>query len=627
MNPSRDPDIPNREDLGQPPIIKGLTNQETGHDIPLTRKQLEQAVVIPNCGFWDLPLEPGNTCIPDQAFISPQLKKFIGFEPDEFPNSVSAWHERIHPEDQSRVEKQASEYVNGKSEQYDVQYRIKHRNGNWLWIHSLGHLQHNNDNESIRFSGMDWNITPYKNLEKKLQQKQSEFRNLFENAPVAYVTFDSSGILLKANNRMEQLTGFTSDQLKSCHLSQVLDLDSEDQTTLKSLLNEFNNHRETVTGQLNGTDSSGKTRCVRVTLKPYTRDSDQASIGLASLVDITEKQNIVDLLEKKEQQYRSFIEASPDIIYQLDPDGTFAFVSSQVESLGFSPGELEGKHFSCLLKEEDVGRVSRVELLQYYTGLTTGPDRAPRLFDERRTGNRATRDLELQFDLPDEQYEGERYFVVNSSGIYDTNNNDNSNRFLGTVGFIREITRTKQTELRLRETKSKLEQMSYRDPLTGIANRRYFSRAGTLEWSRMERQNKPLGLIMFDLDHFKLYNDALGHQKGDEALQRTANIMDQFLKRSGDVLTRYGGEEFAAILPDTDLSGAYNLALEIREKIEDHKIAHPNSNVSPYVTVSAGVASVVPTQNCSIQELLNKADEALYRAKSNGRNRVEKGTR
>ncbi|KZL89028.1 phytochrome-like protein cph2 [Clostridium magnum DSM 2767] len=136
------------------------------------------------------------------------------------------------------------------------------------------------------------------------------------------------------------------------------------------------------------------------------------------------------------------------------------------------------------------------------------------------------------------------------------------------------------------------------------------------------RSDKPISLIMADIDFFKNYNDNYGHLKGDECLIKVAKAMASSIKRPLDFVARYGGEEFAVILPETDEDGAMVIAETIRKDIEALRITHEHSSVSPYVILSLGIKTIVPKVNYSINEFIEDADKALYNSKLNGRNQV-----
>jgi diguanylate cyclase (GGDEF)-like protein/PAS domain S-box-containing protein len=183
------------------------------------------------------------------------------------------------------------------------------------------------------------------------------------------------------------------------------------------------------------------------------------------------------------------------------------------------------------------------------------------------------------------------------------------------VGVGEDVTEKKKLQ-------SILHEMSYLDGLTGIANRRRFDDFLKQECNRASRYATPIAVIMMDIDFFKRYNDTLGHQAGDDALKQVAQALKDKVLRSTDLLARYGGEEFTCILPDTDIKAATRFAETLRDAVSGMKLPHPSSEVSPYVTISLGVACFVP-QKDEPYSLVAFADQALYRAKALGRNRIE----
>lgn len=175
----------------------------------------------------------------------------------------------------------------------------------------------------------------------------------------------------------------------------------------------------------------------------------------------------------------------------------------------------------------------------------------------------------------------------------------------------------------LERANKQLQHLSAVDGLTGIANRRQFDEVLAKEWKRSMREETPLSLVILDIDFFKLYNDNLGHTQGDVCIKRVAQTLESALQRPGDLVCRYGGEEFAVILPNTPLQGALHVAEQLHGKVLDLKLPHPDSQANPYVTMSLGVSTMEPTTLCSTTKLINMADQALYLAKENGRNRIE----
>ncbi len=188
--------------------------------------------------------------------------------------------------------------------------------------------------------------------------------------------------------------------------------------------------------------------------------------------------------------------------------------------------------------------------------------------------------------------------------------------------LYRDITERKIAEMALERANQALDRLAHIDGLTHVANRRRFDKVLETEWLRMYRDKKSLSLILADVDYFKQYNDLYGHQKGDDCLVRIAAELTSVIHRPGDLVARYGGEEFVIVLPDTDNAGCRKIAFAMNKKIETLQIAHGDSSVSPYVTISLGVATLTPDSADNWPNLISLADKALYLAKNEGRNRV-----
>lgn len=179
----------------------------------------------------------------------------------------------------------------------------------------------------------------------------------------------------------------------------------------------------------------------------------------------------------------------------------------------------------------------------------------------------------------------------------------------------------RESQKQLADANIELQKLAALDGLTGIANRRRFDETMRVEWQRGQRERQSLSLLICDIDFFKQYNDAYGHLSGDLCLKKAAAILTEHLKRPADLAARYGGEEFAIVLPDTPLTGAMTVAQECVRHLENLRITHSGS---PHgvVTMSVGVASVVPTPESTVDELIAAADRALYAAKDGGRNQA-----
>lgn len=190
------------------------------------------------------------------------------------------------------------------------------------------------------------------------------------------------------------------------------------------------------------------------------------------------------------------------------------------------------------------------------------------------------------------------------------------------VGFMFDITARKQAEDKILQLQRELEVLSYRDSLTGVANRRMFDTLYALEWARARESGEPLSLLVMDVDYFKQYNDHYGHVQGDECLRQVAAALDAGASRSRDLCARLGGEEFVLLLPATDADTARQVAERCRRLLAQKELPHARSGAGRLVTVSVGVGTIVPGSQDRAEVFLDRIDRRLYQAKSAGRDQV-----
>ncbi|WP_319585755.1 diguanylate cyclase [uncultured Desulfobulbus sp.] len=187
---------------------------------------------------------------------------------------------------------------------------------------------------------------------------------------------------------------------------------------------------------------------------------------------------------------------------------------------------------------------------------------------------------------------------------------------------VEQMTKVEEVNKHLELANDELRKLTNLDGLTGIANRRYHEDKLHREWRRCQRNNSPLSAIMIDIDHFKYFNDHYGHIAGDQCLREVAQALQKGMRRISDSLARYGGEEFVCLLPDCNGEAAHKVAELFNLKIQALGIPHVASRVAPILTVSQGVASLIPSRDIKANELIQRADQALYQAKLWGRNRI-----
>lgn len=308
--------------------------------------------------------------------------------------------------------------------------------------------------------------------------------------------------------------------------------------------------------------------------------------------EISNKEHIAESLRQSEERYRAiYLQASEGILL-IDDKGIIVESNPQMlEMLGYDEKELIGIDILSLIHPEDIKKT-------------------PLQISRLQAGETVT--LERQLRTADDVY---LYFEMSGRMI--------SNDLI--LLLYRDVTERKFAEIALEKANKKLERQANIDGLTQIANRRMFDSAFRREWRRMRREKMPLTLILADIDFFKPYNDIYGHHCGDDCLRSVAGIMAARVFRAGDLVARFGGEEFAVILPNTDLQGGIVVAESMREAISRRNIPHKGSQVSGRVTMSFGVASTQDFTENDYPNLIELADKALYHAKNGGRNRVSAG--
>ncbi|MBE9140550.1 diguanylate cyclase [Nodosilinea sp. LEGE 07088] len=318
---------------------------------------------------------------------------------------------------------------------------------------------------------------------------------------------------------------------------------------------------------------------------------------LAIVRDITERKRAEAEIASQRQFLQNVIDSIPSIIVVKDRDDRVKMANRASATLhGITPQDMVGKRdheFNANISAFEVARQRHIH--QQVIATRTPYQGEQEIID--RAGVR-------------------RWYQVVISPFRAANGVVN-----GVITNCIDITDRKSMETALTDANKTLEQLATLDGLTHISNRRRFDDYLEQEWQRMVREQQPLSLIMFDVDYFKPYNDSLGHQQGDEALIAIAAAATQAVKRAADLLARYGGEEFAVVLPNTRRTGAEIVAQAIKDEIAALALPHPESSVSDYLTVSIGIASVVPTADQSPDDLIAAADSALYQAKRRGRDR------
>jgi diguanylate cyclase (GGDEF)-like protein/PAS domain S-box-containing protein len=318
-------------------------------------------------------------------------------------------------------------------------------------------------------------------------------------------------------------------------------------------------------------------------------------VSLVAVV-LNERRLLEQAARKSEQLYRLLAENSRDIIVLTDLNHRREYVSPAVKSmLGWEPQELMGATYrQSVVHPDDIAAVTA-------------------MLEALKNGEPA-KTLTYRCQKKDGSY----LWMEANISLYCDRVSGNP---IGYVNVVRNVAERKAAEEKLQDAYLALEALASVDALTGVANRRQFDEVLAREWRRAMRTESPVSLLLLDVDHFKLYNDLYGHLRGDSCLRQIAEAGLDVIQRSGDTVARFGGEEFAVILPETDRYAALDLAERIRQKVEERCLEH-RGNSPGIITVSIGCATLIPQRGSDANTLIEAADQALYEAKRAGRNRV-----
>lgn len=308
------------------------------------------------------------------------------------------------------------------------------------------------------------------------------------------------------------------------------------------------------------------------------------------------RKRVQDALRESRERYRLLAENSTDIIARLSPEGVYQYVSPACRTLlGYKIEEMIGRTVHEFCHPEDL------ELLNAYdSGSQKQDTRSIITYRVRRQDNSY-----IWLETTNKVVVGPKAGTAKEI-----------------IAVARDVTGRKEAEEALHRANQELQRLANLDGLTQVANRRRFNQYLAQEWKRMCQAQLPLSLILCDIDYFKHYNDAYGHQAGDECLQQVTQTINSVVKRPGDLVARYGGEEFAIILPNTNANGVIHVAKSIQTDIQRLKIEHRQSEIEEYITLSLGVSCVVPGQDSLPDTFVATVDKALYEAKAQGRNRI-----
>ena len=519
-----------------------------------------------------------------QFFVNRRYLEIFGFDSEEGAMDCEGFV-AIHPDDRGRVREMGRRRERGEVVPPKYECKGIRQDGAQLDIEIsvASVLLHGNNVFLAHFR----DITERKAAERALRESENKFRDLAEKSVVG-IYLIQDGIFKYVNPRFAEIHGYTPEEFIDRKGVTETVLPEDAPGVLQNIANKLSGETDSARYEFRILTKQGLVRDVEIYGGHTTYRGKNAIIG--TLADVTERKQTEAMLNWKTAFLEAQVNTSLDGILLIDSQGRKVLQNQRAIDLWKIPVRMldeEGfagqfEHMAGMAKQ---GRQIR-EKREYL----------------RRCPMETTRDeIELVDGTVVDTYSCP---VLGESGEY-----------YGRIWTFRDITE-------LRRYWDMLENLSTTDGLTDLPNRRRFDEFLNREWRRAMRDQSLLSLILLDIDFFKEFNDHYGHLAGDDCLRQVAAVLREVVQRPGDLAARYGGEEFACVLPDTDSSGAVTLAYKIRERMAEVNIPHFFSSVADRLTLSFGVAALVPGKGQSPADLIRLADSLLYAAKKGGRNQV-----
>lgn len=548
--------------------------KQTEAELRENEYKLLQAQSIGHMGSWEYSVKDQLTWGSEEAFRIYGLERTNPYLPLEVVRNVRVEADRLslYSGLKNLLEKQIP---------YDMEYRIQRVNDQEIrHIHSKAELLYDNLGKPYKIVGIIQDITQQKKLLEKLREEEARFRAIFNSTNVGIaIHYLESGCFKMANAQFCKMTGYTEQELESISIYDLVhpDFHKSTQIFIEKLLKQ---ELEDFTQQKTYLRKDGSAFWGEISVTCLENEQGEIEYTIGTIVDITERKVAEEELQASEQRFRLIAETSPIPLILTRPiDGKIFYMNKRFRDLFMVPYALQQEQYS----------------LSFYNSLQDRDVLFKELVDK---GEVKEREVLLK------RYNGETFWglVSVSATIY-------KNEMVCIAG-VNDLSRQKNLEQELIEKATK-------DGLTGIANRRYFMEVCTREFTKAKRQRNSLAILIMDLDFFKKVNDTYGHHAGDVVLQQFAKLVATNIRVS-DFLGRFGGEEFAVVLPNTDVDSAYKVAEKLRMLFAE-KQTQVEDLPAIQCTVSIGLATLTEADK-KCEDIISRADKALYLAKNSGRN-------
>ncbi len=544
--------------------IEDITERkEAEEELILQRERLANIVEGADVGTWEWNVQTGET------IFNEKWAEIIGYTLEELsPVSIETWIKHTHPDDLEASDRMLEQHFRGELDSYNIECRMRHRNGHWVWINDRGKVvSWTEDGKPLWVFGTHIDITERKQAEKELEESRNLLRSMFQSIQDGISILNTDFTIREVNHTIEkwysQAAPFTG---KKCY--EVYQNRSEPCVACPSIeaLKKKTVCFETV--PLMKDDK--QVGWVELYSHPMIDKTTGAVNGIVEFArDITDRKQAEEDLKASEQRYREILSTMEEGYYEVDLNGNFVFFNESLyRQSGYSSEELMGESYKRFYKNPD-------EVFKTYN----------RVY---RTGK-----PETGVDWPVITSDGRIIYVEVSISLH----RDEKGEPIGFRGVARDITQRRQAEERIRH-------LSFHDQLTGLYNRHFLE----VEMERLNTERQlPISIIMADLNGLKLVNDTYGHHAGDEMLKRVAAILKSVC-REDDLIARFGGDEFVLYLPRTEENEALKISSRIEESCRKEQV-----NIMP-VSLSSGVAVKISAEQ-ELPDVLREAEDNMYQNK------------
>jgi diguanylate cyclase (GGDEF)-like protein/PAS domain S-box-containing protein len=591
-------------------------------------ERLALAVEATNVGIWEVNL------MTNEIYFSDQWYQIIGYRPEELPTDSQSWELLYDADEWQKIQSTRDAYLNGETDEYFLEHKVRHKSGAWRWVLARGTIvDRTPDGAPLRMIGTVLDVTRQRDLENRLQETERRFMTAMEGTSDGIWDWDMQEGTSYFSPRWKSMLGYGDEEVSDHEEEWNKRVHPEDwQVVAEATRKHFEGESDLAEYVARVQHKDGSYRWI-LSRSKVIRDADGTPIRMiGSDADITRLKVAEEQVRASERRLSGILNAAPfPLLVFSKSDRTVLFMNEHAQKyLRIPDGEEKWAVDDIFNDSADLIRLeTMVDAHDAIMGFAGAQSlKMTRLSDGEEAVSADIENLEDE-NTPDivEPLAG----VVRASGRvteFEVRLKDWRDKtcwaLISAVGMefdgrqaiymaFNDISRMKALE-------GELKRMATTDPLTEVNNRRHFIDLGEKELNRAARYERPLVVVQMDIDHFKRVNDTYGHHIGDDTIKAMARTCVENLRQS-DIFGRLGGEEFAAILPETTAAQAKELSERVRLAVKNIEI--PTDAGTPVkFTVSIGLTEFSGVGHVGLDLLLQKADEALYDAKRNGRDQV-----